>query len=72
MGKQTLSDFLLNKHNGITSEQEKKILDIIAPWERDVICVAGKLKTMLLKQYFSQDEISRISNDMVQKDLQPG
>ena len=67
MGKQTLSDFLNNKHNGITAEQEKKILDIIVPWERDPVCVAGRLKTSLLKQYFSQDEISRICEEVAWK-----
>jgi transcriptional regulator with XRE-family HTH domain len=58
MGNSTLSQFLDAKHNGVTSEQVARMLDVIAPWERDPICIAGKFKTQLLKQYFSMDEIA--------------
>jgi len=61
MGNSTLSEFIKGKHNGLTSEQEAAILDTIAPWERDPICMAGRIKTQLLKQYFSKDEIAKIA-----------
>jgi transcriptional regulator with XRE-family HTH domain len=64
MGNSTLSQFLDNKHNGIKTEQIARILDTIAPWERDACCVSGKLKTQLLKQYFSHDEIAKIALQM--------
>lgn len=64
MGYSTLSQFLNGKHNGITTEQVASILDTIAPWERDPICIAGKLRTQLLKQYFSKEEIAEIALQM--------
>ena len=61
MANSTLSEFLKGKHNGITSEQEALMLDTIAPWERDAVCVAGKIKSQLLKQYFPKEEIAKIA-----------
>jgi transcriptional regulator with XRE-family HTH domain len=66
MSPQTLSDFLIGKYNGITSEQERKILDVIAPWEHDETCTAGRLKTSLLKQYYSKSEIAIIASKMIE------
>jgi len=65
MGYSTLSQFLNNKHNGITSEQVALLLDVIAPWERDQVCMSGKLRTQLLKQYYTNFEINRIASGML-------
>jgi hypothetical protein len=64
MAPQTFSDFILNKHNGITAEQTRKILDTIAPWKHDEICAAGRLRTSLLKQHYTKDEIAKIAAQM--------
>jgi transcriptional regulator with XRE-family HTH domain len=67
MGNSTLSEFIKGKHNGLTSEQEALIIDTIAPWERDPICVAGRILTSLYKQYFSKGEIDAIASKVGQK-----
>jgi transcriptional regulator with XRE-family HTH domain len=67
MGNSTLSEFIKGKHNGLTSEQEAALIDVIAPWERDPVCVAGRIKTTLYKQYFSKEEIAEIALKMAQK-----
>jgi hypothetical protein len=61
MGNSTLSEFIKGKHNGLTSEQEAAILNIVVPWERDPVCLAGRIKTTLLKQYFQESEIQTIA-----------
>lgn len=66
MGTSTLSEFLKGKHNGLTSEQEAALIDVCAPWERDPVCVAGRMLTSLYKQYFSKEQIDRIASKMVQ------
>jgi transcriptional regulator with XRE-family HTH domain len=65
MDNSTLSEFIKGKHNGLTSEQEAALIDIIAPWERDPVCVAGRIKTQLLKQYYSKSEIAIIATKMI-------
>jgi transcriptional regulator with XRE-family HTH domain len=67
MGTSTLSEFIKGHHNGLTSEQEAALLDVIAPWERDPVCVAGRILMSLYKQYFSKEEIEQIAQKMAQK-----
>jgi hypothetical protein len=64
MGNSTLSQFINGKHSGVTMEQIALMLDTIAPWERDPVCIAGTFRTRLLKQYFSKDEIAKIALSM--------
>ncbi len=64
MSVSTLSKFINGKFNKLTSEQEAALIDTIAPWERDAVCIAGKIKTSLLKQYYSKDEIGIIAMKM--------
>jgi hypothetical protein len=53
-----LQRFMGGKEIKITAEQERKFILIVARWELDPICIAGRARERMLRQYLSQDEIA--------------
>ena len=53
----TLAQFVNGKEHKITFEQEYKIIDIVAPRLHDPDILAGKLKSILLRQSLPEHKI---------------
>jgi hypothetical protein len=57
----SLQRFLNGKEIKITAEQERKIIIIVAPWELDPVCLAGKAREKMLRQFLTHDEIANFA-----------
>jgi transcriptional regulator with XRE-family HTH domain len=63
-GKGTISKFIKGMELKIDHEKYRKLVDIIAPWEYDILVAAGKLKEKLMKDWRSKKEIAIIASKM--------
>jgi transcriptional regulator with XRE-family HTH domain len=67
ISKGTLSDFLRGKDFKIDHELYRRIVDIVAPWEYDFEIRAGKIKTRLMKDRYTEDDMRKIFLTLAKK-----
>ena len=65
--RSTFSEYINGKEIKIDHDMERKIIAIVAPWEHDVQVVVGHIKSRLLKDRRTQDEIRLIALEMAKE-----